>query len=416
MAVSVSDNFNVSSNVDLDAHTPSGESGPWRERISATSRVARIQAADDWVEASGNDNSDGMLYTFPTDPGEKDQDIECTLDTVAGGAGDPIILIGRYIDANNFYYLVVYRAGDNPDIRVGEMSAGTASDATANIGPANGDKVKLEIRGTTIKAYIDTGSGYTEQASHSAGTDHANGEWGLAWGNCVIATDDISGSWRIDDWQAESFASGGAQQGDTNVDADARSAAQGKGIHRGQMVATAEARANVEGRAIHRGHATAEGVANALAEGSTAGGQAQQGDAAATGEAQANVQGQGVHRGQAIAQGEAVANSQGRLITRGQAAAEAVATAAAEGRSPGPQQGEATAAAEAVAAAQGKLGSDALWVAREAATEGSWTARSAVTESSVELPATFPIVWGWQQSTKAADATPGEWTRVADAA
>lgn len=77
-------------------------------------------------------------------------------------------------------------------------------------GLSDDDKLKFELRGSTLKLYQDTGAGFSEVLSVADTDITAAGESGMFWGNVTdTSTNDVNTGWDVDDFGSDEFAAAG---------------------------------------------------------------------------------------------------------------------------------------------------------------------------------------------------------------
>ncbi len=212
MGVLVEDTFTEASNIDLASHTPSPTGTAWAElEDTAGTLTIDILASTDTVKASANDADDRILYDCTPAATAADADVEATLTAIPGsGQARSFFLFGREADASNLLGVLTFIGASAADKKLFEKVSGTPAElASGDNGTTAGDKLKLEVRGTTAKLFHDTGGGFSEILSATTAVIAA-GKGGLGFGNILTSTDDINVNWRIDDFKLTEFASGGA--------------------------------------------------------------------------------------------------------------------------------------------------------------------------------------------------------------
>lgn len=225
MPVVFQDNFTETSDTALGSHTPSPTGTSWTQLEKSGSPDLRVSGANDRVEATVGGNSQRVSYTADATYGSADYDVEITVAAKpTAGADDPAVILARIADSSNFYGLQFYHSAASPRFRLFKKVAGSftalATESTTTL--AAGNKLKLELRGTAIKGYIDQGSGYTQILSATDSSLTAAGKAGLGLGNLYNTSpgdvDDVATAWGLNAFVATTVAS-------TNYTLDAASGA-----------------------------------------------------------------------------------------------------------------------------------------------------------------------------------------------
>lgn len=185
------DTFVEAANVDLDAHTPTGANAGtgWTEEEQTGSPVMRVLAANDYVSSSATVADVRNLYTLQPDPVTADIDVQFEMTEVTFGADvRALYLVARFVDAANYYGALTYRANAAADKKIFKRIGGTPTElASGDAGLAVGDVIKFELRGTTLKLYVDG----VEILSVTDSALTAAGKAGVGSGNGFVSTDDI---------------------------------------------------------------------------------------------------------------------------------------------------------------------------------------------------------------------------------
>jgi hypothetical protein len=211
MAEVFNDTFAASNNTELKNHTPTSVGTGWTERVNDSTR--RLSILANAVSASGFSSGSTILYTADYTSVGAEIDVAMRIVSLYGGSDGPVYLIARYQDANNFYGLRITREATEK-AKIFKVVSGTATVlATTSTTPSNGDTLKLEVIGSTLKAYING----SEVASVIDSSITAAGPGGLGWGNIALdsSVDDVNGNNTVDDFVvnetagAESFSIAG---------------------------------------------------------------------------------------------------------------------------------------------------------------------------------------------------------------
>lgn len=100
-------------------------------------------------------------------------------------------------------YLFGFFSGSGNGYEIRKIVAGSISAVQTCTGtPASGDKLKLEANGTTLTAYVDTGSGFTQVGQATGQNDFTNGAAGMFGYNGGDA-------FTLDDFAADNVGGGG---------------------------------------------------------------------------------------------------------------------------------------------------------------------------------------------------------------
>lgn len=200
MGVVVSDDFTRDTDtVSLGAHTPTiaGTSYSLDEMTSV--RDIQVVHTVDRAGLTGSAASNRVNYVGNPGPTNADYDVQIKIITKpASGDNDPLVLFGRWQSTGNFYAVSGYHDGAAVRLRLYKKVAGTPTSLgtdTVTALAAN-DVVKLEIRGTTLKVYVNG----VEKISATDSEFSAAGKGGLGFGNFWTALEDINAAWGVDDF------------------------------------------------------------------------------------------------------------------------------------------------------------------------------------------------------------------------
>lgn len=123
----------------------------------------------------------------------------CTLPATPG-TGGTTYLYARLKDMNiatvdGYSLTIVFSDSGNETIRLERIDNGAATvlATTTDYGVPDGSRIGLEIIGSTIKGYLDTGSGWSEILSASDGTYSAAGYLGVGIVSSSARMDNFSG-------------------------------------------------------------------------------------------------------------------------------------------------------------------------------------------------------------------------------
>jgi len=194
------DTFTVAVDTALTAHTPDTGTG-WVETLnSSTASVMTSFEATDVAGADLNENGRGIIMTTNPTPSIGGYDIELDLASInsTAGADDPMGMIARYVDADNFYYVRIRKNNDNPNLQLYKRVAAVSTlldsiDFDLNVS----DTLKFEIRDSAKKLYVND----VERLSSFDNSITAAGLAGFSVGNVgVIIGDDMKVNWQIDNF------------------------------------------------------------------------------------------------------------------------------------------------------------------------------------------------------------------------
>lgn len=186
------DSFEQASGTELADLTPT--TGTSWTLLDNDFRTLRLNTGGDYVEPSGFSNGQGMAYSADYTVGSADVDVEIEALALTTDVDDGMWAFARYADANNFYAVEITRNGTTKAELWKVVSGSSTSLGTSSSTPANGDIIKLELRGSDIKVYFDTGSGYgSAEISASDSSITAQGKSGLGCGDIFnqFSGDDI---------------------------------------------------------------------------------------------------------------------------------------------------------------------------------------------------------------------------------
>lgn len=183
MAVLATDNFNRANNADLgvnwDVQNGSGENA-WKILNNA-------------AEPSTLASNCGESYNAVTWPDDQYSQVKCSVTGASAGTGPGPSL--RCSTIARTYYIIQVSEHATQAISVRKRIAGAATSlGTINTVWVDGDVLKAEIQGSTIKIYqngTQIGSDITDSA--------------IASGRAGIAYDNISTTASVDDWEGGDF-------------------------------------------------------------------------------------------------------------------------------------------------------------------------------------------------------------------
>lgn len=208
MGIIIEDHFTVGSDVDLKDHTPDTTGTGWTEieNTGTTTSLPRVLAAEDFVAMNTTDGNNRKLNTAQPGPTSAEYDVEIDILAEAVFANRPFWLLGRVLDASNYYGAFI----DNttfPDIFLVKKVSGTVTDlASADTDITwSGTTLKLELRDAAKKIYSDD----VEKISNADNALTSAGEGGMAWGNIRNSNHDADSTWELDNFFVTEVDAGG---------------------------------------------------------------------------------------------------------------------------------------------------------------------------------------------------------------
>lgn len=204
MTVEFEDHFaEPTTNTVLQSHAPDTTGSSWAEVLLSGNAHLQALTATNTVATAGAGISRGVGYIGDVILSDADYDVELLIVTAkVAGSDDPLGVIGRYQDVDNFYTAAKYQDNSSTDVRL--YSKTTASGytelANADAGTAlDGKIIKLVLVGSAISVVFD---GVTEISSHSNSDHSAAGQGGLAVGSALsgISTNDVDSVLKLDDF------------------------------------------------------------------------------------------------------------------------------------------------------------------------------------------------------------------------
>ncbi len=134
--------------------------------------------ADDTTETAGI-----IIHLNYGTINEADTDLEVTYLGTDASTDDTMWMIARYADVDNMIAVsITQHASEKAKLYKIVTGTETLLGTTGNK-INNGDKVKLELRGTAWKVFVDVGAGYVEQISVTESALSASGKTTLGWGS-----------------------------------------------------------------------------------------------------------------------------------------------------------------------------------------------------------------------------------------
>jgi hypothetical protein len=260
MAIIFQDTFTEASTTAIDSHTPDTGTG-WVIEIDGGADLPTASGPDDALRVTSGTNSDKTIITSRPNPTSAEYDVQFTLTVLPSDADNPSWLVARYVDTSNYYVAGSNGAANAADKKIVKNVAGTKTElASGDSADTVGDVFKFEVRNATKKLYRNG----VELLSTSDNALTSAGSAGVAWGNVgTVATDDVSGLTRIDDYSVNEVSSGAATANGVTVTATASLVA-------GTATGTATAAASTPTATASLVAGTATGAASAAAATPTA--------------------------------------------------------------------------------------------------------------------------------------------------
>jgi hypothetical protein len=155
------DRFTRSSDVNLVNHTPTEVGQGWVETFNSTTGVVqRVFASVDATGPTGNQTKAGHVYAARPSPSAADYTVQATMQRVRTNTSGtrPFSVLARYDPATHTYYQLSVQAGaSTPEIAIRRSVNGSIRTLTSrsDIAPANGHSYRLEVTGSTLRAYVN---------------------------------------------------------------------------------------------------------------------------------------------------------------------------------------------------------------------------------------------------------------------
>lgn len=179
----VRDLFTEAASVAITSHTPDvGGAASWSEGVDTASTIINVASTGLALPAANVDNAHIIVVNTPTTaPPTTDYAVKITPDNYTGTTA-PMCAVGRFVDANNYYWGCVYGAGANPDVVLGKRVSGISTLlASADCSPTK-TVFALDMTGTAI-SFSGTGSGGACALAATDSSLTATGKGGMGWGN-----------------------------------------------------------------------------------------------------------------------------------------------------------------------------------------------------------------------------------------
>lgn len=206
-SVLVHDVFTAAS-ANLAGRTPDTAGTLWSEVLWEPSiGQFEVRSATGAARMTENGNvGEGVIATCTPQPTSPDVDVIIEPSTLPASTVRSVHALVRYQDRDN--YIGMRIMDDATQLtRIYKIVSGTLTElGTSTNQVTAGDFWKLEVRGTTVKCYRDSGGGFVEEASGDTGGDlSAAGD--SSWGQGAIPTTAYSGDSPVRSWEISSYKS-----------------------------------------------------------------------------------------------------------------------------------------------------------------------------------------------------------------
>ncbi len=177
----------VSDHVNINTLTPDVAGTDYSTFLfNSSGGWAEIDIAGDFIEPDGVRSNAGLIYKLNYGTvNEADIDFEVNYKTIGDRAAFQTVhwMVARWADADNFIALRVTRDA-TIKAELWKVVSGTSTKlGTSTSTPADGDVVKLELRGSVWRVFFDSGSGYgSAEISVTEADLSAKGPTGFGWG------------------------------------------------------------------------------------------------------------------------------------------------------------------------------------------------------------------------------------------
>ncbi len=197
MAIIVNDPFTEALTTNLASHTPNTVGDPWVQLAQTGAEGLEVEGGAGTCEAEGNEASDRCIYTSRPNPTVAEYDIAVDVPNVDGVGDDPFLIVARATSDTNLYVVKFDPADQNEmELFKNVAGAGFVSLGTSTTPLVDGDAVLFEIRDATKRVLVNA----SEEISSADNDITAAGQAGLALGNVIVAGDDISVTWDLDNY------------------------------------------------------------------------------------------------------------------------------------------------------------------------------------------------------------------------
>lgn len=200
MADVVVDGLDDATNVNLENHVPDGVGTGWAVVENTSGNPLQILASAHCLRVIATTASSRVIYKSLPDPVSPEYDVEFSIPastTMPTGTDDPVFMIARCLDANNYYSAGTYQTAAGGAVRIFKKVAGTVTQlATGTNAIAVGDVLTFKVRNASKSLWING----VQVLSTGDNSLTAAGSAGLGTGNAWVSTDDVQGGWRWDDY------------------------------------------------------------------------------------------------------------------------------------------------------------------------------------------------------------------------
>lgn len=201
-AVSFYDTFTEASNTALQSHTPDIGSG-WTKSFAGTATNMQVFGGGGYVGAASAATNLGVIYTTNGTFSSADYEVSANVTSWTSG-DDPLWVIFRYVDNSNFYGVRLSLTFN--EFRLYKVVAGVATvlNGSINVTLTNTPQTfKVRVVGSAISLLLDStllGTWYDSSLT-------AAGKCGIGMGNINIGitADDMSTSWRLNDFKVQLY-------------------------------------------------------------------------------------------------------------------------------------------------------------------------------------------------------------------
>ncbi len=194
----VLDPFVDSNGTALASHTPNLIGTGWTEQVKTG--VSSWEINGNEAEATGTELSDACMNTISDEPATAEYHITVRLDERLSSGDDPFFVVGRFTDTSNYYLCGAWPGSDAADKRLHKVVATTVTEiATGDLAAEVDDRCRFEITDARKAMFWADAQG-TPTISSTDDVLTSIGIAGIALGNLVTSTDDISASWDAEEF------------------------------------------------------------------------------------------------------------------------------------------------------------------------------------------------------------------------
>lgn len=210
MAIIVEDAFTVGSvNVNLVDHIPNIGTG-WTEEVSCVGSVGQVLAFTNVLRASANVGNEDLGYSAQPNPTMADVDVEIKMkNLLSNTSAYSFGIFARWINSNNYYGVQLLPNNHAIDsLRLFKRVGGAFTQlGTIDLTIAVNDVLKLEMRGSVLKVYVNG----VEKLSTSDSALNAAGKAGVMWGKLTINGSHVANVWQVDDFRVTEYEAESSQ-------------------------------------------------------------------------------------------------------------------------------------------------------------------------------------------------------------